>query len=212
MLKSIQANKLDLPTSNVVRLLLRVLLLPPPSWSCGKKVQWNIYLPGVLTRPAEKSFQILQLPSPLKWSSDIYPSFHSRSVQFFLFTLLFFIRLLISSLWCGQWWGIFLLLLLCHCLQFELELVLHCSCGGGALPSMCYSREGSCQQLCTRITVTSQTLPLALIGCTDSGAVDSCSSSNSHGVELQSEDFYRAELYLIALSDNNDNFSKHDKK
>ena len=63
--------------------------------------------------------QIPQLPPPLKWHSDIYPCFLSGSVQFFVFTLLFFVSLLISSLWRGQWWGIFLL---CFCRPFSVSV------------------------------------------------------------------------------------------
>ena len=60
---------------------------------------------------------------------------------------------------------------------------------------------------------TSQTLPLALIGCVDLGAVDSCKSNYSHWVEPQKVDFfYTANLYLILLSDHNDSFSKYNKK
>ena len=47
--------------------------------------------------------------------------------NFFLFTLHFFISLLISSPWRGQWWGIFSALLLlsalCHCLHFGSDQV-----------------------------------------------------------------------------------------
>ena len=50
---------------------------------------------------ALESLQIPQLPPPLKWC------FLSGSVQFFLYTLLFFVSLLISYLWRGQHWGIF---------------------------------------------------------------------------------------------------------
>ena len=53
----------------------------------------------------------------------------------------------------------------------------------------------------------SQTLPLALIGCVDLGVVDSCKSNYGHWVEPQT-----ADLYLILLSDHNDNFSKYNKK
>ena len=57
---------------------------------------------------------------------------------------------------------------------------------------------------------TSETLPLALIGCVDPGAVDSCKWNYSHWVEPQIVDFYTADLIL--LSDHNDNFSKYNKK
>ena len=58
---------------------------------------------------------------------------------------------------------------------------------------------------------TSQTLTLALIGCIELGAVDSCKSNYSHWVEPQTVDFYTADLYLILLSDHNDNFSKYNQ-
>ena len=76
--------------------------------------------------------------------------------------------------------------------QVRAELHLR---GGGALPS----------------NDTSQTLPLALIGCVYSGAVDSCKSNYSHWVEPQTVGFYTADLYLILLLDHNDSFSKYNK-
>ena len=45
-----------------------------------------------------------------------------------------------------------------------------------------------------RMIDTSQTLPLALIGCIEPGAVDSCKSNYSHWVEPQTVDFYTADL------------------
>ena len=48
-----------------------------------------------------EALQVLQLPPPLKWRSITYPCFLSGSVQFFLFKLLFFASLTISSLWHG---------------------------------------------------------------------------------------------------------------
>ena len=62
-----------------------------------------------------ESLQILQLPPSLKWRSNIYPCLLSGSVQLFWSRsiLLFFISVLISSLWRGQWWDIFRL---CCCL------------------------------------------------------------------------------------------------
>ena len=54
-----------------------------------------------------------------------------------------------------------------------------------------------------RMIDTSLTLPLALIGCVDPGAGESCTSNYSHWVEPQT-----ADLYLILLSDHNDNFNQ----
>ena len=48
---------------------------------------------------------------------------------------------------------------------------------------------------------TSQTLPLALIGCVNLGVVESCKSNYSHWVEPQTVDFKTVDLYLIQLSD-----------
>ena len=62
------------------------------------------------------SLQIPQLPLPLKWQSKNYPCFLSGTVQFFVFTLLFFISPLISSHWHGHWWGFFQL---CCCCLFS---------------------------------------------------------------------------------------------
>ena len=50
---------------------------------------------------------VLTCPIMVANRSDISPSFLSGSVQFFVFTLLFFVGRLISSLWRGQWWGMF---------------------------------------------------------------------------------------------------------
>ena len=72
--------------------------------------------------------------------------------------------------------------------------------------------RGAASRVCTRMIDTSQTLPLALIGSVERGVVDSCKSNYSHWVEPQTVDFYTADLYLILLSDHNDNFSKYNKK
>ena len=58
---------------------------------------------------------------------------------------------------------------------------------------------------------TSQTLPLAVIGCIEPGAVNSCKSNYGHWVEPQTVDFYTADLYLSLLSGHNDNFSKYNQ-
>ena len=63
-----------------------------------------------------------------------------------------------------------------------------------------------------RMIDTSQTLILALIGCIDPGAADSCTSNDSHRVDPQTLDLYTADLYLILLSDHNDSFSKYNQK
>ena len=141
-----------------------------------------------------ESLKILQLPPPLKWCSNIYPSFVSGSVQFFVFALIFFVSLLISSLWRGQWWGIFQLC--CCCLfpaivySWNLSDQVRALRGGGALPSKRCVREAS--SVCTSMIDSSQTLLLALIGCIDPGAVDSCKSNYSHWVEPQTRDFFHS--------------------
>ena len=62
------------------------------------------------------------------------------------------------------------------------------------------------------MTDTSQTLSLALIGCILPGAADSCKSNYNHWMEPQTVDYYTADLYLVLLSDHNDNFSKYNQK
>ena len=111
----------------------------------------NSTVTGAQTFCTNNTF-ISQLPPPLKWRSDICPCFLSGSVQFFVFTLLFFFSLLISSLRCGQWWGIFQL---CCCCLFAAGKSRHCLCTG----------EGGANSIGTRVIDTSQTLTLALIGC-----------------------------------------------
>ena len=72
--------------------------------------------------------------------------------------------------------------------------------------------RGAASSICVRMINTSQTLSLALIGCVEPGAVDSCKSNYGHWVEPQIVDFYTADLYLILLSDHNYSFSKDNKK
>ena len=74
-------------------------------------------------------------------------------------------------------------------------------CGEGALPS---KGGGAAGRVCTRVTDTSQTLTLALFGCIEPGAVDSCKSNSGRWVEQQTMDLFTADLYLILLSDHND--------
>ena len=185
----------------------------------GENIEWNIYKAGVLTCPAEKSLQIPQIPPPLKWCSDIYPCFLSGSVQFFLITLLYFLTLFFFFSLTRVMVGHFLALLLYWCcLQFELDPIWpgnsrHCTCAGEGHCWACAAwGRGAASSVCTRMIDTSQTLPLALIGCVDLGAVDSCKSNYSHWVEPQTVDFYTADLYLILLSYHDDNFSKYKKK
>ena len=108
----------------------------------------------------------------------------------------------------GHFSALLLFSVLHHWLQFEDELELIWNRGeqtlrlrkGGALPSTRVRREGLPQ----RLIDTSQTLPLALIGFVYLGVGDSCKSNYSHWVEPQT-----ADLYLILLSDHNDNFSNY---
>ena len=52
---------------------------------------------------------------------------------------------------------------------------------------VCAARgRGAASSVCTRVIDTSQTLSLALIGCTQLGAVDFCKSNYSHWAESQS--------------------------
>ena len=69
--------------------------------------------------------------------------------------------------------------------------VLHLR-GEGHCPVGAVRGRGAASSICTRMTDTSQTLSLALIGCVDPGAVDPCKSSLGHWVEPQTVDFYTA--------------------
>ena len=109
------------------------------------------------------------------WNDDICPSFLSGSVQFFLFTLLLLISLLISSLSCGQWWGIFQLCCCCLLSAIVYSLSLKVSdqvradtapvWGRGTAQYTLCEEGGLPAVLCTRMIAITQTLPLALIGC-----------------------------------------------
>ena len=164
----------------------------------------------VLTCPAEKPLALRRswlltnpaAPPALKWRADIYLCFLSGSVQFFVLNTAF-----LCLFFCPFWGHLPAQLLLRHCLLFEFELELlwpgegrHCACAGEGHCPIALCREGGCQ-VCTRVIDTSQTLPLTLIGCVGPGAADSCRSNYSHWVEPQT-----ADLYLILLSDHNDNF------
>ena len=92
--------------------------------------------------------------------------------------------------------------ILCHCLQFGLKLDLNWP--GESRHCACVRRADG--RTCMRVTDTSQTRPLALIGCVDPGEADSCKSKYSHWVEPQT-----ADLHLILLSNHNDNFSKYNQ-
>ena len=71
---------------------------------------------------------------------------------------------------------------------------------------------GAASSRYTTMIDTSQTLPLALMGCVHAGAVDFCKSNYSHWVEPQIVDFHTADLYLILLSVHNDSISKYNNK
>ena len=79
--------------------------------------------------------------------------------------------------------------------------------GEGHCPVRAARGRLAASSVCMRMIDTSQTRPLVLIGCVGPGEVDSFKSNYDHWVELQT-----AELYLILLSDHNDNFSKYDLK
>ena len=83
--------------------------------------------------------------------------------------------------------------------------------GEGHCTAHTAQRKVAASNVCMRMIDTSQTLPLTLTGCVDPGMVDSFKSNYSHWVEPQT-DFYTADLYLILLSDHNDNLSKYNKK
>ena len=114
---SIQANKLDLPTSYVARLQHRsgicaiatiaVTTATIALWLKHRMKHISSRGPYLSSRKAANSASLLRPYKScsslhLKWRSDIYPSFFSGSVQFFVFTLLFFVTFLSSSCWHGQ--------------------------------------------------------------------------------------------------------------
>ena len=115
----------------------------------------------------------------------------------------------------GHFLALLLLSVLHHCLQFGNEHIWpgksrHCTrVGEGHCPICAAWGRRAASSICMRMIDTSQTIPLALIGCVDPGAVDSCKSNYSHWVEPQTVDFYTADLYLVLLRDYNDNFSKY---
>ena len=95
----------------------------------------------------------------------------------------FFISRIISSLRCGQWCGILLLCCLAAIIH-NLTLGLNVS---DKVRTVTALGRGTASRVCTRVIDTSQTLPLALIGCVDLGAVNSCKSNYSHWVEPLSD-------------------------
>ena len=127
---------------------------------------------------SSRKVQISQLPPPLKMTPIFILVFSLiRSNSLFVFTLLFFASLLISSLWCGQWWGIFWL---CCCCLFSAIVYSLGSNVSDQDPVGVAWAMGAASSVCARMIDTSQTFPLALIGCIGPGAVD----------------FYTAELFL----------------
>ena len=97
--------------------------------------------------------------------------------------LLFFISLLISSLSHGQWWGIFLC---CCCFLFSIDLSLILNISDQVRAASVPARErGTAHNMLREgeglIIDASQTLPLALIDCVDSGAVDSSNQITATG-------------------------------
>ena len=144
--------------------------------TCPAEKQLTLCRSWALTNPtapstSEITLQYLSLFS--LWLSPIlcfYTAFLCQSSCFFSLT------------WAmvGQFLVLLLLLsVLHHCSQFGHESIWpgnpnpksrHCTC----------VREGVASSVCTRVMDSSQTLPLALIGCTELGAVDSCKSNYSH--------------------------------
>ena len=117
------------------------------------------------------------------WLSSIlsfHTAFLSQSSYFFCLTCAMLTHSLALLL---------LLSVLHHCLQFGLESIWpgkgrHCTCAGeGHCPVHTAWGRGAASRVCTRVNDTSQTLPLALIGCIELAAVDSCKSNYSHWVE-----------------------------
>ena len=160
---------------------------------------------------ALESLHIPQRPPLLKWRHSPILSFYTA----FLHQCSYFFSLMFAMV--GHFLALFLLSVLRHCLQFGLELEhiwpgksRHCTCTGkGHCSEGAVWGRVAASSICTRMIDTSQTHPLALIGCVDLGAVDSCKSNYVNWVDPQTVDFYTADLYLILLSDHNENFSKY---
>ena len=188
---SIQANKLDLPTSYEATLYGNMHYC---EYYCNRhhhsfvvKTQSEIYIKQgsllVQQKSSEdcvtlESLQILQLPPPLKWCSNMCPSFLSGSVQFCLFPLLFFVSLIISSLWRGQWWGIFRLCCCClfSTIVYSLGLNVSDQVRAGTVPAR---GRGTSQFPLhdgggLRMHLSDWYFSSAVIGCVELGAVDSC--------------------------------------
>ena len=118
-----------------------------------------------------------------------------------------------SLMWAmvGHFSALLLLSVLCHCLQFGLESIWpgksrHCA--WGALPVHPAWGRGAASSLCRRVIGTSQTLPLALIGCSEQRTF----ANQFTATGWNHRHFYSADLYLILLSDHNDNFSIYNEK
>ena len=140
---SIQANKLNLATNYVARLQhctaicgivsITVTTATIALWLKHRMKHISNRGPYLSSREADNSasllsLQILQLPPPLKWHSNIYPCFLADYVQYFVFTLNFFVSLLMSSLWLWRWWGI--LWFCCCCLFFAIVYSLDMKVSG----------------------------------------------------------------------------------
>ena len=150
------------------------------------------------------------LLSPFKSSSSLH-LWNYAPIFILVFSLalsnLFFLHCFYSSvffIWCGQWWRMFLLCCLStivHSLSLNLNQVRADAAPVWGRSTAQYTlREGGGLPTMHAMIDTPQTLPLALIGCVDLGAVDSCKSTSSHWVEPQTVDLYTADLYLILPS------------
>ena len=145
---------------------------------------------GVLTCPAEKQ---QTLPGSWVLTNPAAPSTLKMMLSFILvFTPLFFVSLLVSSLWRGQWWGIFQLC--CCCLFFAIVCSLGwslnvshpvsagtASVGEGHCPVCAAWGRGAASSKCARMIDTSQTLPLD--GVFLIGALDPCKSNWGHWID-----------------------------
>ena len=204
-----QANKLDLATSYVSRLQHCMVIWAIANYYCNRchhslvvKTQNETYI-KLLTCPAEKlptlrSSSVLTVPAASS-TSEMALGYLSQ----FSFWLGPIVSFYTASLWRGQWWSIFRFCWYSAIVySLGLSLTLSDQVRAGTAP---VRGKGA---VCTRMSDTSQTLPLALIGCVYQQAVDSCKSNYSHWVEPQTVDFYTADLYLLLLSDHNDNFCK----
>ena len=180
---TVQPNKLDLATSHVARLQhhMAICAIVSITVTTATTVLWLKHRikhisSGGPYLSSRKSANSASLLSPYKsrsslhhWNDTFYSAFLRQSSYFFSLTWAML----------GQFLALLLLSVLLHCLQVNISDQVRAGTtpvqGRGTAQYLC--EEGGLPAVCTRMTDTSQTLPLVLIGCVVPGAVDSCKSN-----------------------------------